>query len=203
MMNTDDPELTAMTVLVQALEPLTEDVRRRVLEYVLKRYASVQNIALPPLDDRDVGGDEMGTNKRLTKPRKQSRRVKVGARTSSNPVDLTKLVNWIKSSDQFEVIDNLALRGKDNVAKVLIALLAFKKSQHEGSGLTSGDVFRLYRQLNVKTHQSDLSRALSEKGKQFVITDDLRLPGQPVRYRLSHQGESKVSEMLSDELLFL
>lgn len=127
-------------------------------------------------------------------PKKQqstSRRKRVpsaATQTAAPTVDLANIVNKIKSSTDFDAISTQVLDSRNTLHRVLLPLYFMDDGNENSSGLTSGEISRITRDLGVPIAVANVSRCLSGDARGYVTGDRMRVKGQPVRYKLMRRG---------------
>jgi hypothetical protein len=103
-------------------------------------------------------------------------------------VDLTAIVNLVKTSDEAEAIESTILDRSSQVNRTLLPLYVVHEYLDASVGLSSGDVSRVTRDLGVPVSQPNASRTLSTTASKYVMGDGVRKKGAVVRYKLSRRG---------------
>ncbi len=116
---------------------------------------------------------------------------------SSGPVDIPKIVELIKDSEESAIIDQRILDARDVMNRVLLPLYVVNKYIDPMMGLTSGEIAKVTDQLGVKVAISNASKTLSGSAKAYVTGDAVRKRGAAVRYRLTRRGVQRMEELLA------
>ncbi len=116
---------------------------------------------------------------------------------SDETVDVGRLVNSIKDSDDWERIEERVLNQTGRLARVLLPLYACTQYADLRAGLTSGDIAKVTRELNVPLSVANASTTLAKQASRYVIADGLRRKGRPVRYTLHRRGIAFFEEILT------
>lgn len=128
---------------------------------------------------------------KTTKTKKRSTSSK-GKKTKSSAakeqIDLSEIVNLVKSCDEAEEIETQILDRISQVDRTLLPLYIVHEYLDNDQPLTSGDISRITTDLGIPLATANVSRTLSNTASKYVIGDKVRKKGQPVRYKLSRRG---------------
>jgi hypothetical protein len=189
----DDIELGAIAKLIGVLEPLSEKQRDNVLAYVLARFSTTRPPGVAPVKAAESKA------KGLTSKRRSKTRVVQTDKGATTQIDIAKLVNELKDSDEFSTLEKTVLDQPDLLRRILLALDMYRKVYGEAGGMTSGEIARFYGQLNIKIGVPNVSTALSDRASNFVMTDQVRTKGAILRYRLSRSGTQAATDLTKVE----
>lgn len=110
--------------------------------------------------------------------------------------DLMKIVNMIKTCDESDLIEREILDKSGQVERVLLPLFICNKYLSEEPALTSGDISRITKELGVPIRIPNVSTTLSKAASKYVIADQVRRKGTPIKYKLSRKGIAYVESLL-------
>lgn len=102
--------------------------------------------------------------------------------------DLSEIVNLAKNCDEAEAIEKQILDRTSQVDRTLLPLYLVHEHLNNASGLSSGDVSKVTKDLGVPVSVANVSKTLSGTAAKYVIGDRVRKKGQLVRYKLSRRG---------------
>jgi hypothetical protein len=186
--------LSAVTEIVGILKPLPPDRRADAMS-IVARLLKIDSSPGPSVGHRDPPAP---VNQAVAPRSKQKVKKRNGSTMRAESpqklarIDLNGLVNWLKEFEGFGNIEESILNSSADIVDRLILPIAIERIiSQEPLGLTSGDVQRFYKQLDLALDQPLISRSLSGKGKAVFIGDGIRTKGVPVRYRLSRAGVQK------------
>ncbi|OGP25759.1 MAG: hypothetical protein A2X99_05580 [Deltaproteobacteria bacterium GWB2_55_19] len=114
-------------------------------------------------------------------------------------VDISTLVNTLKSSDEIKLIEKNVLDRSIVIDRVLLPLYILHKDFDDKFPLTSGEISKIFSQLGITIFQSNVARTLSSTASKYVIGDKIRAKGQAVRYRLSRLGMKYISSVIKGQ----
>jgi hypothetical protein len=191
----NDSEHAAIGRIIQALHPLDDQQRRSVIAYFVERFQVGRN---GDATQHSSGRTDV-RKQRTTQGRRKAARARPQLDSETGvlapKVDIARLVNHFKQLDNFEEIEQAILDKTDLLNRVLLVLAMHREVVGNEDGLTSGDIVKFYSQLNIKIGQPNVSTMLSDRAKQYVMTDAVRVKGAIMRYRLSRPGIKKVTEL--------
>ena len=141
----------------------------------------------PPPKPR-VKGQEPKIRKKATTARQETE--------GESRVDLTDIVNLVKSCDEAEAIETQILDRTSQVNRILLPLYIVYENKGNAFGLTSGEISQITIDLGIPISQPNASTALSGTASRYVIGDKVRKKGQPVRYKLSRRGIQYLKSVL-------
>lgn len=162
--------------------------RRATLAYLVVRFSEDAPAEVSPR-----AGSKSKAGRGTRKARKSARPVADG---ESSSIDLPKLVNALKNSDDYSTLEKAVLDKADTVNRIVLALELYRKVYGESGGMTSGEIARFYDQLNIRIGVPNVSTALSSRASKLVITDGVRTKGAIMRYRLSRSGIQAATELV-------
>lgn len=120
--------------------------------------------------------------------------VKTG--TKATIMNLTDIVNTIKSCKEADLIGKNILDRISQVDRVLLPLYIVDRHYSGSTGLTSGEISRILAQLGIGIHAPNISNTLSSAASKYVLGDKMRKRVQPVRYRISRKGLDYISSVI-------
>ena len=146
-------------------------------------------------------GPPSGTDKKPTRApagRKATTRTAQAANKTAkaSPTDLAVVVNLIKTCDEAEVIETNILDRPSRVDRVLLPLYVLKKHTQDTSGLTSGEIGKITKELGVPVSTPSTSAALAGPASKYVMGDKVRKKGETVHYTISHRGVTYLEKVL-------
>jgi hypothetical protein len=101
---------------------------------------------------------------------------------------LAEVVNLIKTCDEADAIGEKILNRTSQVDRTLLPLYIVHEYLGNARGLSSGDVYKITRELGVPVSTPNVSTTLSSTAAKYVIGDRIRRQGQQVLYKLSRKG---------------
>ncbi len=117
--------------------------------------------------------------------------------SSSKIVNLTDIVNSIKSCKEVDLIGKNILDRISQVDRVLLPLYIAHVYYSGNQGLTSGEISKILSQVGIGIHAPNISNTLSSSASKYVLGDKIRRQGQPVRYRISRKGADYLNSVIS------
>lgn len=157
-------------------------------------------------DIRDLlafyGGTEGGHS---PPPRKKGdmraagKKVAPQAPNESDILDITQIVNLVKSCNEAEGIEAHILDKSSQVDRVLLPLYIVHEYLDDAHALSSGDVTAVTTQLSVPVAQPNASRTLSGTASKYVIGDSTRKKGSAVRYKLNRRGAKYLRSVITGD----
>jgi len=124
------------------------------------------------------------------------RKQKPVATSSGEKKDLREIVNAIKNDSDFEKIEENILDKKSQVDRVLLPLYISHKQFGNSCELTSGEVSKILRDLNIQITQPNVAITFSRGASKYVIGNKLRKRGSKVYYRISRSGERHLASVI-------
>lgn len=144
------------------------------------------------------GGSDPPTSLRGPKPAKRGRSKtpvnKPG--TADAPVDHVAIINAIKESDEFDLIEARILEQTSQVDRTLLPLYAAHEHVDPNMTLTSGDIAKVLTDLGNPVSMPNVSKVLAGSASRFVIADGVRRTGTPVGYRIHRRGVQYLKAIL-------
>ncbi len=137
------------------------------------------------------GGGGSPIQQRPAGKRKVKKKTKTAASGKSGAdenIELSEIVNLVKTCDEAELIETQILDRTSQVDRTLLPLYIVYEHLDNSHGLTSGDISRITTDLGIPISTANASRTLSNTASKYVIGDKVRKKGQPVRYKLSRRG---------------
>lgn len=135
------------------------------------------------------------------KAAKKSARKKAAAKdvVESDALNLTDIVNEVKSCDEAENIEARILDKSSQVDRTLLPIYIVHEYFDNQHGLSSGDVNKVTTQLSVPVSQPNASKTLSGTASKYVIGDSTRKKGSTVRYKLNRRGVKYLKSVISGD----
>jgi len=103
----------------------------------------------------------------------------------------------VKNCDEAESIENKILDKASQVNRTLLPLYIVHEHMDNAVALTSGDINKITTDLGIPIATPNASRTLSGTASRYVIGDQVRTKGQPVRYKLSHRGIQYIKSVIT------
>ncbi len=119
--------------------------------------------------------------------------------TPSQQVDITEIVNLVKSCDEAEDIEMNILDKSSQVDRVLLPLYIVHEYLNNTYTLSSGDITAVTTQLSVPVAQPNASRTLSGTAAKYLIGDSARKKGSAVRYKLNRRGVKYMKSVITGD----
>jgi len=131
-----------------------------------------------------------GATKRKSSPSRTRKAPPTGKSVEEdNAADINGLVNTIKTCAESELIESRVLDSNSQLDRILLPLYAVAKHYDNDFGLTTGDISRVTAELGVRVSTSNVSKVMSKSSvSRFVLGDQVRRKGTPVKYKLSRRG---------------
>ncbi len=142
-------------------------------------------------------GKESGAPKKRAS--KKGTKAAEPAAPEAKGVDITEVVNLVKSCDEAEDIEARILDKSTQVARVLLPLYMVHEYLENAHALSSGDVAAITTQLSVPVAQPNASRTLSGTASKYVIGDTSRKKGAAVRYKLNRRGVKHLQSVIAGD----
>ena len=140
---------------------------------------------------------------KLKRRRRTQKVTRVGSPTASaeagSAVDITAIVNAVKSSDDADSIEEKILDKTSQVDRTLLPLYVVHEYMDKKFSLTSGEINKITTQLGVPIATANISNTLSRTASRYVMADSVRQPGVPVRYQLSRKGVQYMKSVIKGE----
>jgi len=118
------------------------------------------------------------------------------SKTKEEQVDLSGIVNLVKSCDEAETIESQILDRISQVDRTLLPLYIVYEYLENEYPLTSGEISKVTTDLGIPLATANVSRTLSNTASKYVIGDKVRKKGQPVRYKLSRRGVQYLKNLI-------
>ena len=122
-----------------------------------------------------------------------------GEAEESDALDLTDIVNEVKSCDEAENIERRILDKSSQVDRTLLPLYIVHEYFDNKHGLSSGDINKITTQLSVPVSQPNASKTLSGTASKYVTGDTARKKGSKVRYKLNRRGVTYLKSVISGD----
>ena len=142
------------------------------------------------------GGAETETKTRSTARASQPSLTKTPSAGEKEGVAISEIVRHIKDCDEADSIEKHILDTTSQVNRILLPLLVVQKHMSSKSGLTTGEISAITRDLGIPIHVANVSNALKGSAARYVIGDKVRRRGQPVRYVLSRRGTQYLEDVI-------
>ena len=114
----------------------------------------------------------------------------------ADKLDLSALVNALKSSDDVELIEKNILDRISMVDRILVPLYIVHKQFADKLPMSTGEISKFLSQLGITIHQANVANTLSSTASKYVLGDKVRVKGHAVRYRLSRRGQQYISTVI-------
>jgi len=112
-------------------------------------------------------------------------------------VDLVEIVHLVKTCKESDAIAEHVLDKRGAVNKVLLPLYIIHEHKDNGFGLTSGQISRILKELGIPIDVRNVSTYLSGDARGYVTGDRVRVPGQPVSYKIIRRGVQHFKNFLA------
>lgn len=126
--------------------------------------------------------------------------VKTEKKSVADKLDIAAVVNALKSSEEFELIERNILDRTSGVDRILLPMYVVHKYFEDKFPMTSGEIFKTLSQLGITIFQSNVANTLSSSASKYVMGDKIRVKGQAVRYRLSRRGIQYISTVIRGQV---
>jgi hypothetical protein len=129
------------------------------------------------------------------KPRQSARSPdtkKTNGKSGDKKIDAVQLANSVKERGDFKSLQKHVLHKKDMYNK--IALICLQADDH----LTSGDITRVFRELDLKGSLGNVSTCLKTNSAKFVTTGSRKAGGEIARYKLTSHAKAEFEEWLTN-----
>lgn len=121
---------------------------------------------------------------------------KLTGESHTDKLDISSIVNALKTSDEIELIEENILDRTSVVDRILLPLYIVHKFFEDKLPMTSGEISKTLSQMGITIFQSNVAKTLSSTASKYVIGDKVRVKGQAVRYRLSRRGVQYISAVI-------
>ena len=143
------------------------------------------------------GGSPGSAGAKKKRPRSgTTKRKDTRSSLTKEQVDLSEIINLVKSCDEAEDIESQILDRTSQVDRTLLPLFIVHEQLDNEHPLTSGEISKVTTDLGIPIAQANVSRTLSNTASKYVIGDKVRKKGQPVRYKLSRRGVQYIKKVL-------
>ena len=115
---------------------------------------------------------------------------------SERALNLTEIVNLVKSCDEAEQIERQILDRVSQVDRTLLPLYIVYQHMENKYSLTSGEISKVTTDLGIPMATANISHTLSGTASKYVIGDAVRKKGKPVRYKLSRRGAKYIKTVI-------
>lgn len=138
--------------------------------------------------------EEIKTKKKSVKKAKPSN--KKNEEEAHEIMDMSEIVNLVKNCDDAEAIELKILDRASQVDRVLLPLFIIHEHLDNYSGLSSGDISLITRDLGVPVSQPNASRTLTGSASKYVMADGVRKKGTKLTYKLSRRGVTYIKGVI-------
>jgi hypothetical protein len=121
------------------------------------------------------------------------------AEASHTDVDLSEIVNIVRTCAEAEGIERNVLDSKSLVDRTLLPLYIVHQYLGNAYALTSGQVSHVTADLGIPVRGSHASTTLSATAARFVVSDMIRKKGVAVHYKLSRRGLQYMQAVVTKE----
>lgn len=111
-------------------------------------------------------------------------------------VDLSEIINLIKSCDEAELIETKILDRISLVDRTLLPMFVINQHLDNAHHLTSGDIAKITTDLGIPISIANVSKTLSNTASKYVVGDKVRKMGRAVGYKLSRRGVQYMKDVL-------
>jgi hypothetical protein len=111
--------------------------------------------------------------------------------------DIPAIAAAIKECEFAEAIEKHIIDRSSVVDRTLLPLYAQFCLLESRTGLTSGEIVKVMRELGVPLDLGNVSKALSGAASKYVLASGVRRNGVPTRYSLSRRGIQHIKEVIS------
>jgi len=121
---------------------------------------------------------------------------KTTPRAQTDEVSVSEIVKHVKNCDEADDIESRILDTTSQVNRILLPLFVVQKYMGSSHGLTTGEISTVTKDLGIPIHVANVSNALKGSAARYVIGDQVRRRGQPVRYALSRRGLKYIENVI-------
>jgi hypothetical protein len=135
----------------------------------------------------------------VTHKQPRTSKIKRTAATSSEATpepDLATIINFVKTCDEAEAIEEKILDKVGQVNRILLPLYIVHEYLSNARGLTSGEISQITTDLGIPIAGPNASTTLSGTASRYVVGDTVRKRGHPVRYKLTRRGLQYLKSVL-------
>jgi hypothetical protein len=111
--------------------------------------------------------------------------------------DLTAIVKLIKTCKEAAAIENNILDRSSQVDRTLLPLYINHVYLDDKYSLTTGDISKVLKDLNIRITQPNASKTFSGVASKYILGDTRKVWGVPVHYKLSRRGAAYLKEVIS------
>jgi hypothetical protein len=122
-----------------------------------------------------------------------------GMQHSSIELDLTEIVNLVKTCDEAQSIETQILDRTSEVNRVLLPLYIVNQYLDDAFGLTTIEIATITTDLGIRVFRQNALRALTSSGSRYVIGDRVRKIGTATRYKLNRRGVQYMKDILKGQ----
>jgi len=117
--------------------------------------------------------------------------------STDTQIEYSEIIKFVKNCDEAESIEKQILDKTSQIDRTLLPLYIIHEYLGNKIGLTSGDINKITIDLGIPIATSNISRTLAGTASRYVIGDQVRSKGQPVRYKLSRRGVQYFTSVIS------
>jgi hypothetical protein len=117
--------------------------------------------------------------------------------SSKEQIDISMIVNKVKDCDEADAIERQILDKASQVNRTLLPIYIVYEYMDNSVGLTSGDINKITSELGIPIATPNVSHTLSGTASRYVMGDQVRIKGQPVRYKLSRRGVQYIKSVIA------
>jgi len=115
--------------------------------------------------------------------------------------DLASVANQIKNCPEARSIEKNILDTTSEVNRVLLPLYVVYEYLDNAFPLTTGQISKITSELGIKFSRQNVLRSLTNAGKSYVSTDEIRKHGRPSKYRLNPRGAKYMKSVIGDKVI--
>jgi hypothetical protein len=115
-------------------------------------------------------------------------RVSASTKQEEDQSHLVDIVNLVKTCEEAEAIEKQILDTNSEVNRALLPLYINHKYLNDNFSLKTTQIAKITKDLGIPVTRQNALRALKYKGAKYVMSDDVRKPGQATFYRLNRRG---------------
>lgn len=138
----------------------------------------------------DEGPDSKTSTRKVVREKESEKHLRV---------DLTKIVELIKNSQDADAFAEHILDRSSTVDRILLPLYVVYTHKNNSFGLTSGEIGKITKDLGVPISMANVAHAFSGSASRYVIGDQIRKKGIAVRYRLSRKGFLYIKSIIENK----
>lgn len=112
-------------------------------------------------------------------------------------LDIVKLVNATKDSNDLEQIEKNILDKAGQVDRVLLPLFIADRKFGSEISLSSNDIYKFLKEFGISMALPNISNTLSSSASRYVIADSTRRKGASIGYKISRKGKQHLEQVLA------